>query len=79
MNNLLVVKENDEHVLGLALHCLAFFGLGEFGFSVYGSCFLPERFPNHYQGLRCTFSEICTKFNAHSPFLRRARREISSG
>jgi hypothetical protein len=39
VNNLLDVKENYEHAL--LLICLTFFGLGEFGLSVYGSCFLP--------------------------------------
>jgi hypothetical protein len=38
VNNPLDVKENYEHALDVAL---AFFGLGEFGLSVYGSCFLP--------------------------------------
>jgi hypothetical protein len=28
--------------------------------------FFPEHLYNHLQGLRHTFSEICTKFNAHS-------------
>jgi hypothetical protein len=54
--------------------CLAFFGLGGFGFSVHGSCFLPERLSNHCQGLRRACSEICTKF---VPF--RVHCEIASG
>jgi hypothetical protein len=41
-NNLLEVKENYEHALDFAPHLSRFFGLGEFGLSVYGSCFLPQ-------------------------------------
>jgi hypothetical protein len=41
VNNPLDVKENYEHALDLLFTCLAFFGLGEFGLSVYGSCYLP--------------------------------------
>jgi hypothetical protein len=43
---------------------LAFFGLGEFGFPCTAHAFFPERLSNHRQGLRYTFSEICTKFCA---------------
>jgi hypothetical protein len=42
MNNLLDAKVNDEYALDFALHLSRFFGLGEFGLSVYGSCF-PAR------------------------------------
>jgi hypothetical protein len=38
-----------------------------------------ERLSNHCQGVRRTFSEICTKCDAHSLFLRRIHREIASG
>jgi hypothetical protein len=31
----------------------------------------PERLSKHCQGLRCTFSEVCTKYDAHSLFLCR--------
>jgi hypothetical protein len=43
VNNPLDVKENYENSLPFALlfTCLAFSGLGEFGLSMYGSCFLP--------------------------------------
>jgi hypothetical protein len=41
-----------------------FFGLDEFGLSMYGSCFLPERLSNHWQGLHRTFSKIRTQFDA---------------
>jgi hypothetical protein len=41
-----------------------FFGLGEFGLSVYCLCFFSECLSNHCQGLRLTFPEICTKFEA---------------
>jgi hypothetical protein len=37
VNNPLDVKENDEN----AFDCSSF-GLGEFGLSMYGSCFLPQ-------------------------------------
>jgi hypothetical protein len=30
---------------------------------VYGSCFFPEWMSNCCQGLHCTFSDICTKFD----------------
>jgi hypothetical protein len=43
VNNPLDVKENDEHALDFALHlsCL-FFGLSQFGLSVYRACLLPQ-------------------------------------
>jgi hypothetical protein len=41
MNNLLDVKENCEHALIFALHLSL--GHGEFGFSVYISCFFSMR------------------------------------
>jgi hypothetical protein len=59
--------------------CLAFFGLCEFGLSVYGSCFFLERFSNHGQGHRQTSSEICTTFDAVSlsgPSWNRIRPDI---
>jgi hypothetical protein len=40
--------------------------------------FFPERLSNHCHGLRHTFSEICTTFDAHS-FLCRIHRKIASG
>jgi hypothetical protein len=40
VNNPLDVKENDEHAVGFALPLFRFFGLGDFGLSFYGSCFL---------------------------------------
>jgi hypothetical protein len=36
VNNLFDVKQNDEHDLDFALHLPTLFGVGEFGFSVYG-------------------------------------------
>jgi hypothetical protein len=46
MNNPPDIKQNDEHAIEFALHLsrLFFFspGLGEFGRSLYGSCFLPR-------------------------------------
>jgi hypothetical protein len=50
VNDPLYVKENYEHALDSSLHLSRFFGLGEFGLTVYG--------------LRRTFFEICTKFDA---------------
>jgi hypothetical protein len=41
VNNVLDVKRNDELALDFALHLSRIFRLGEFGLSVYGSCFLP--------------------------------------
>jgi hypothetical protein len=41
MNNRFDGKENDEHALTLLFKCHAFYGFGEFGLSVYGSCLLP--------------------------------------
>jgi hypothetical protein len=46
--------------------CLSLFGLGDFGFSAFGLCLIPERLSNHRQGLRPTFSEICTTLAAGS-------------
>jgi hypothetical protein len=42
VNNPIDVKENYEHALGFALHLSRLFGLGEFGLSMYGSCFSPQ-------------------------------------
>jgi hypothetical protein len=36
------VKDDYEHALDFALHLSRFFGLSEFGLSVYGSCLLPR-------------------------------------
>jgi hypothetical protein len=41
--------------------------------------FFPERLSNHCQGLRHTFSGICTKFDEYSLFLCQIHREIASG
>jgi hypothetical protein len=40
VNNPLDIKENDEDALDFAVS--PFFGLSEFGPSMYGSCFLPQ-------------------------------------
>jgi hypothetical protein len=40
VNNPLDVKENDEYALDFSFYL---FGLGEFGLSLYGSCFLPGK------------------------------------
>jgi hypothetical protein len=55
-------KKMMSILLTLLFTCLAFFGLGEFGFF---RAFFPERLSNHCQGLRCTFYDIFTKFDAH--------------
>jgi hypothetical protein len=47
-------------LLTLFFTCLAFFSLREFGVHA----LFPKRLSNHCQGLRRTFSEICTKFDA---------------
>jgi hypothetical protein len=53
-------------LLTMIFTCLTFFALGEFGLSVYGSCFLVRSLSNHSQRLGHTFCEICTTFDAHS-------------
>jgi hypothetical protein len=62
----LMSKKMMSMLLTLPRTSLALLGLGEFGFSVYCSCFFPERLFNHCQGLRHTSSEICTKSDVHS-------------
>jgi hypothetical protein len=42
VNNPFGVKKNYEHALDLFFTCLPFFSLGEFGLSLYGSCFLSQ-------------------------------------
>jgi hypothetical protein len=70
-------KENDENTLDFAFHLSRLFSA-----SVSLDClcmahaFFPERLSNHCQGLRRTFSEICTKFDA---VLCRIHREIALG
>jgi hypothetical protein len=41
--------------------------------------FFTERLWNHCQVLRCTFSKICTKLDAHSLFLRQIHHKVASG
>jgi hypothetical protein len=43
VTNPLDVKEYESVLLTLLFTCLAFFGLGEIGISVYDSCFLPRK------------------------------------
>jgi hypothetical protein len=50
-------------LLTLLLTCPDFLGLGEFGLSVYGSCFLSEHLSNHFQGFRRASPEISTKLD----------------
>jgi hypothetical protein len=52
-------------LLTLIFNCLAFFGLGEFGLSMYGSCSLPRTLVYLLPRSLSHFSEICTKFDAH--------------
>jgi hypothetical protein len=43
VNNPLAVKENDAHALDFTRNLYRLFlGLGEFGRSLYGPCFLPR-------------------------------------
>jgi hypothetical protein len=65
-----LMTENDEHALYFALHlpCL-FWSRWVWTFYVH-LMFFPERLPNHCQGLRHTFSEICTEFDIHDSKLK---------
>jgi hypothetical protein len=56
VNNPLDVEENYDHVLDFALHLTRL---------LLAHVFFPERLSNHCSNLRRTFSEICTKFDAH--------------
>jgi hypothetical protein len=75
VNDPLDIKENDEHPLDFALLLSHFFlGLGEFGLSVYSSCFFPPNtlpifarnafapFPRVGQNLMLFFCWIHCKF-----------------
>jgi hypothetical protein len=65
VNNPFDVKENDPHVLDFALHLSRLFLVSvSLDFTCMAHAFFPERLSNHCQGLRCTFSEIYTKFDA---------------
>jgi hypothetical protein len=77
VNNPLDGKENDEHALGFALHLSSlFFGLNEFGLSVYGSCFLPRTFVESLPGSPLHFP----RFPQNLIYTRsRIHREIASG
>jgi hypothetical protein len=61
----LEVKENDEHALGFAVYqsCLSSVSL-TLDFPCMAHAFFPEHLSDHCQGIRRTFSEICTKFDA---------------
>jgi hypothetical protein len=61
VNNPLDVKENDEHALNFAR---LFLSQGVWIFCVRLMLSSLECLSNQCQGLRCTFSEICTKFDA---------------
>jgi hypothetical protein len=61
-----IFKANDEHALDFARHLSCLFSISV---SLEILCKAPKHFFNHCHGLRCTFSEICTKFD----------REIASG
>jgi hypothetical protein len=63
VNNPLDVKE-IEHALDFALHLSPFSVSFCLDFPTGNSCFLLERLSNNCQGLRRTFSDICTKFDA---------------
>jgi hypothetical protein len=62
--NPLDVKENYGYSLDFALLLSRLFRSWCLDFPCTDHAFFPERLPNHYQGLRRTFSKICTKFSA---------------
>jgi hypothetical protein len=64
VNNSLDVRENDEHDLDFALYLSHFLVSVSLGIPCMAHVFLPERLPNLCQGLHCTFSNTCTKFDA---------------
>jgi hypothetical protein len=65
MNKPLDVKEQDEHALDFALHLSHFFLVSvNLDFVCMAHAFFPGCLSNHCQGLRNTFSQICTKFDA---------------
>jgi predicted metal-binding protein len=79
VNILLDVKENDEHALDFALRMVSRFSVSVIlDFSYTAHTFFTERLSNHCQGIRCTFSMICTKFGAllsSDPSRNRIRRD----
>jgi hypothetical protein len=69
VNNPLDVKGSDEHAPDFTLRLSRHFSVfPEPSMSFEHPCtvhtFFPEYLSNHYHGLCCTFSEICTKFDA---------------
>jgi hypothetical protein len=66
-NNPLDIKENYEHFLDFALHLSRPLSVSvSLDFPCTAYAFFPERVSKHFQGLRSTYSEICTKFYEHS-------------
>jgi hypothetical protein len=61
VNNPLDEKKMMSMPLTLLFTRLDLFALWEFGISMYGSTFFPERLSNRSQGPRRTFPEICIK------------------
>jgi hypothetical protein len=72
-NSLWIIRSMSKKMMNmlstLLSNCLAF--------SRHAS--LSECLCNHCQGLCCTSSEICTKYDAHSLFLCRIHHRITSG
>jgi putative salt-induced outer membrane protein YdiY len=65
VNNPLGVKENYEHALEFALYLSRFLSVSvSLDFPCTAQAFFLDHFSNHCQGLRHTFSEFCTKFDA---------------
>jgi hypothetical protein len=62
MNSLFDVKENDEHALDFALYLSHLSVILDFPCTAHAS--FPKCLSKHWQGLCCTFPEICTKFDA---------------
>jgi hypothetical protein len=65
VNNPLDMKENDEHAHEFALDLPRLLSVSvSLDFPCTAHAFFPERLSKHCQGIRRTFSEICTKFDA---------------
>jgi hypothetical protein len=71
VNNPLAVEESDEHALQLSPFSVSV----SFELSCTAYAFFPERLCNLVQGLRLTFSQICTQFDA-VPLSERYRNRI---
>jgi hypothetical protein len=78
MNNPIDVEENDEHALYVAFSPVSpFLVLLSLDFLCTVHAFFPKCLSNHCQAIRHSFSEIFTKFDAHSLFLCQIQRKIA--